>query len=236
MWGKRDFSGQELRLFAHAEEGPVAHGFLTDPDYDIHELVRAEAERLLIAAGLRDSFDRDTAKGAVFGRLYGQGVSGLMELLQLEEDEKPIAQLVQKAINTALPSIREIDNQMKALTKEDQPIKTWGGRLYYVEPPQYSARFGKNMDFAYKMLNYYCQGSGADVTKETLIRFDAHPKRKGRFTNTVYDEISFSTHAKAMKEDQKILKECMLSIETDVPMLSDGEAGENWGSLKKWKD
>jgi hypothetical protein len=33
-----------------------------------------------------------------------------------------------------------------------------------------------------------------------------------------------------------VLRECMLSIESDVPMLSEGEAGETWGSLKKWKD
>lgn len=236
QWGKRDFAGQELRLFAHAEEGPVMQGYLGDPKYDIHELVRAEAEKLLIAAGLRDAFDRDTAKSAVFGRLYGQGLTGLMQLLQLEEDEKPIAQIIQKAINIALPSIKELDNQMKALSKEGQPIMTWGGRLYYVEPPQYSEKFGRDMTFEYKLLNYYCQGSGADVTKETLIRFDEHPKRKGRFLNTVYDEISFSTPPKAMKEDQKVLRECMLSIETDVPMLSDGEAGDTWGSLQKWKD
>lgn len=236
QWGKRDFSGQELRLFSNAEEGPVMHGFLTDPDYDIHELVRAEVERQLIAAGLRDSFDRDSAKNCVFGRIYGQGITGLMQLLQLSESERSIAQIIQKAINTALPSIKELDDQMKALAKQGLPIKTLGGRLYYCEPPTYSEKYGRNLTYEYKLLNYYCQGSGADVTKETLIRFHEHPKRKGRFTNTVYDEVSFSTPAKAMKNDQAVLRECMLSIETDVPMLSDGEAGENWGALKKWKD
>ena len=261
LWGKRDFSGQELRLFADAEEGPVMRGFLEPPtvrpcpackaptgkkcvggvthkerEYDIHELVRAEAERQLVAAGLRESFDRDSAKNACFGRLYGQGIRGLMELLQLSEEEKPIAQIIQRAINTALPSIKELDDQMKALAKQGLPIKTLGGRLYYCEPPTYSEKYGRNLTYEYKLLNYYCQGSGADCTKETLIRFHGHPKRKGRFTCTVYDEVSFSTPAKAMAEDQKVLKECMLSIETDVPMLSDGEVGESWGALKKWKD
>jgi len=235
QWGKRDFSGQELRLFSNAEEGPVMAGYLADPDYDIHELVRAEAERQLVAAGLRDSFDRDTAKAAVFGRLYGQGVPGLMQLLQLEEDEKPVAQIIQKAINTALPSIKELDDQMKALSREGLPICTWGKRLYYCEPPMYSERLGRNMTFDYRLLNYYCQGSGADVTKETLIRYN-EANKNSRFIVTVYDEIDFSAPPKAMKEEQKILRECMLSIETDIPMLSEGEAGETWGSLKKWKD
>jgi DNA polymerase I-like protein with 3'-5' exonuclease and polymerase domains len=261
LWGKRDFSGQELRLFAHAEEGPVMRGFLASPltrpclkcgapigkkcvggtlhkerEYDIHEEVRAEAERQLIAAGLRDSFDRDTAKSCVFGRIYGQGLAGLMQLLQLEEHERPIAQVIQRAINTAVPSIKELDDQMQALTKNGLPIMTWGGRLYYAEPDQYSEKYGRNMSFHYKDLNYYCQSSGADCTKETLIRFDEHPKRKGRFLNTVYDEISFSTIAKLMANDQKVLLECMLSLEVDVPMLSEGESGKTWGGLEKFKD
>jgi DNA polymerase I-like protein with 3'-5' exonuclease and polymerase domains len=235
-WGKRDFAGQELRLFAHYEEGEVMRGYLADAAFDIHEDVRAEAERQLIAAGLRDGFDRDTAKGCVFGRLYGQGVTGLMSLLQLDEEEKPVAQIIQRAINTALPSIKALDDQLKALAKDGQPIMTFGGRLYYCEEPKYIEKFGRNVSFEYKLLNYLMQGSGADVTKETIIRFDSHPKRKGRFLNTVYDEVSFSTQKSAMKNDQKVLRECMLSMETDVPMLSDGEAGLNWGALQKWKD
>ena len=211
-------------------------GYLDDSAFDIHEGVRAEAERRLIEAGLRDSFDRDTAKTCVFGRLYGQGVSGLLDALHLPEEDKPVAKIIQNAINTAIPSIKDLDDQLKALARSDQPIRTWGSRLYYCEPPQYSEKFGRDMTFEYKLLNYLLQGSGADVTKETLIRYDAHPKRQGRFLNTVYDEISFSCAPKQMKQEQKVLQECMMSIECDVPMLSDGEAGASWGELKKWKD
>ena len=236
QWGKRDFSGQELRLFGHYEEGPVMHGFLNDAKFDIHEGVRAEAERRLIEAGLRNSFDRDTAKTCVFGRLYGQGISGLLDALHLPEEDKSVAQIIQRAINTALPSIKDLDDALKDLAREGRPIRTWGGRLYYCEPPQYSEKYGRNMTYEYKLLNYLLQGSGADVTKETIIRYDAHPKRRGRFLNTVYDEISFSCTPGQMKQEQKVLRECMLSIETDIPMLSDGEAGPSWGDLKKWKD
>lgn len=234
VWGRRDFNQQELRLFGHFEEGPVMEGFLTDPDYDIHELARAEEERQLIEAGLRDSFDRDTAKGTVFGRLYGQGVKGLMHLLQLNEEEKPVAQLIQKAINTAIPSIKELDNALKALAKEGRPIRTWGSRLYYCEEPKYNAEHGYNMTFEYKLLNYLCQGSGADVTKETLIRYNDHPKRRGRLVVTVYDEINFSCPKPALRSEMTVLRDVMRSIETDIPMLSDGETGPNWGNLTKF--
>jgi DNA polymerase I-like protein with 3'-5' exonuclease and polymerase domains len=242
QWGKRDFNQQELRLFGHFEEGQVMQGFLNDPKFDIHENVRAEAERRLIEAMLRDSFDRDTAKTCVFGRVYGQGLSGLMDALHLPEEDKPVAQIIQRAINAAVPSIKELDDQLKELARDKSygpngaPIRTWGGRLYYCEPPTYSEFYGRDMTYEYKLLNYLLQGSGADVTKETLIRYDSHPKRRGRFVVTVYDEINFSCPPKAMKEEQKIMKECMLSIETDIPMLSDGEVGPNWGFLEKFKE
>ena len=243
QWGKRDFNQQELRLFAHFEEGEVMQGFLQDPKFDIHESVRAETERRLIEATLRDSFDRDTAKTCVFGRLYGQGVSGLLDALHLAEEERPIAQIIQRAIGSAVPSIKALDDKLKALSKDlsygphGGPIRTWGGRLYYVEPPKYSEKYGRDMEFSYKLLNYLLQGSGGDVTKETIIRWHQHPKRAGRMLVTVYDEIDFSSPGKkAMASDQASLREVMRSIETDVPMLSDGEAGPNWGTLTKWKE
>lgn len=231
-WGKRDFNSQELRLFAHFEEGPVMQGFLSDPKYDIHESVRAEAERRLIEAGLRDSFDRDSAKTCVFGRLYGQGLTGLMDALYLSEEEKPVAQIIQRAINAALPSIKALDDQLKALVAEGLPIRTIGGRLYYCEPPAYSERYGRNMTFEYKMLNYLLQPSGADVTKETIVRWDAHPRRTARFLNSVYDEINFSSPRKDMKRNHEVLRECMLLEWCDVPLLSEGQRGPNWAELE----
>ncbi len=236
QWGKRDFNQQELRLFGHFEEGPVMAGFLGDPKFDIHELVRAEAEHKLVEAMLRKAFDRDSAKTCVFGRVYGQGLTGLMDALHLADEEKAVAQIIQRAINAAVPSIQDLDNQLKALAAQDLPIRTWGGRLYYEEPPSYSEKYGRNMTFAYKLLNYLLQGSGADVTKETIIRWHGHPKRRARFVVTVYDEINFSTAVRAMRQDQQVLKDCMRSIETDVPMLSDGEVGCSWGDLERWRD
>jgi DNA polymerase I-like protein with 3'-5' exonuclease and polymerase domains len=236
-WGRRDFSQQEVRLVANAEDGPMMQGFLNDPNYDIHELVRAETEKALQAAGLRGSFDRDTAKTVVFGRIYGQGLSGLMQSLKLGESERSVAKVIQNAINTALPTLKELDDAMKALFKRGEPIRTIGGRLYYCEPSTYSEKYGRDLDYSYKALNYYAQGGGADVTKQTLILYDEHPKRQGRMTVSVYDEVDFSCAKSNMRGEMKILRECMLtSLPCDVPLLSDGETGPNWGTLKAWKE
>jgi DNA polymerase I-like protein with 3'-5' exonuclease and polymerase domains len=224
-------------LFAYFEDGPVMQGFLDDPDFDMHEVVRAEVERQLQEAGLRESFDRDSAKGVVFARLYGQGLAGLMQLLNLGEDEKNVAQTIQRALNVALPSIKELDNALKELSKEGRPMKTLGGRLYYVEEPKYVARFNRNMSFEYKQINYLCQGSGADYIKEVLCRYEADPKRTEELLVTVYDEldINLPLSDKGAKHEMMVLKDNISSIDIKpLVMQSDGEVGPSWGELEKF--
>jgi DNA polymerase I-like protein with 3'-5' exonuclease and polymerase domains len=91
------------------------------------------------------------------------------------------------------------------------------------------------MDFLYKLLNYYVQGSAADVTKEALIRWYNHPKRdpRCRFLVTVYDEINISVPLDVLVEQMELLREVMESIEMDVLMLSSPKVGRTWGHCKK---
>lgn len=238
-WGRRDFNQQEVRLFAHYEEGPVMQGFIENPRFDIHEGARVEEEAALIAAGLRDVFERDDAKTTVFGAFYGQGLKGLMEALKLDEDkDKVVGSLIHKALHRAIPSIKELSNQLKEIGDAGDAIRTWGGRLYYVEPPKYVEKFGRDMHFGYKLISYLIQGSGADVMKEALVRYDAHPKRTEELIVTVYDEVNVNLpkSEKGAKHEMTVLRDCMSSVEVDVPMLSDGEVGESWGKLQPWKD
>lgn len=236
QWGRRDYNQQEVRLFAHFEEGPVMQGFIENPRFDVHEGVRAEAEAALIEAALREVFERDDAKTSVFGAFYGQGLAGLMEALKLREEDKPVGQIIHRALHRAVPSIKDLSNQLKAIGEAGDPIRTWGGRLYYVEPPMYVEKYGRNMTFGYKLISYLIQGSGADVMKEALVRYDAHPKRTEELTVTVYDEcnINLPLSEKGAKQEMTVLRDCMQSVEVDIPMLSDGETGPNWGTLKKY--
>ena len=244
QWGRRDYNQQEVRIFAHYEEGPVFQGFMQDPRFDMHEGVRAAEEAALIAAGLRDEFDRDSAKGTVFGAFYGQGLKGLMELLKLAEGDEAVGKIIHTALHQAAPSIRLLSKQLEAMAKDKspeypngRPIKTWGDRLYFCEPPMYVAKFNRDMTFEYKLISYLIQGSGADVIKEALIRYDVHPKRTEDLTVTVYDEINIDLplSSRGAKHEMTVLRDCMQSIEMDVPMLSDGEVGPNWGTLKKYE-
>ena len=77
-----------------------------------------------------------------------------------------------------------------------------------------------------------------------MIRYDSHPRREGRFLVAVYDEINVSTPSlkgltqRAVQDciarEMAVLRECMESVEVDVPMLSDGKQGVNWGALQKY--
>lgn len=236
-WGRRDYNQQEVRLFGHFEEGPVMEGFIKDPRFDIHEGVRVEEERALIASGLRTMFERDDAKTTVFGAFYGQGLRGLMEALKLRDPEdKDVGSAIHKALHKAVPSIKELSNQLQDIGKAGQPIRTWGGRLYYSEEPKYSEKYERNMTFHYKLISYLIQGSGADVMKEALVRYDAHPKRTEELIVTVYDEVNINLpkSEKGAKQEMTVLRDCMQSVEVDIPMLSDGEAGPSWGKLTKF--
>jgi DNA polymerase I-like protein with 3'-5' exonuclease and polymerase domains len=239
-WGRRDWDQQELYLFSYFEEGPVMQGFLNDPKFDLHENARKAEEEALIAAGLKDSFDRDSAKNTVFGALYGQGLTGLMVSLKLRDPEdREVGKVIHRALHSAIPSIRELGDLLKNEAAQGNPIRTIGGRLYYCEPPRYSEKFGRDMDFAYKLLNYLCQGSGADVTKEAIIRYDEHPKRQEDMIVTVYDEINVDLPPsdKGARQEMNVLKECMASIDIKpLTFRSSGEAGQSWGSLTPWKD
>jgi DNA polymerase I-like protein with 3'-5' exonuclease and polymerase domains len=149
-----------------------------------------------------------------------------------------VGQVIHKALHRAVPSIGALSSALKDLASQGLPIRTIGGRLYYCEPPMYSKKYGRDMTFEYKLISYLIQGSGADVTKEAICRYDEHPKRGEDLNVTVYDEIDVDLPMsdRGARHEMNVLKECMLVEWCDVPLLSDGEVGRSWGDLKPWKE
>ena len=218
--GRRDFNQQELRVLAHFEDGLLLQAYLENPKLDVHEFTRQQILELT-------SMDvgRSYTKTLNFGYVYGQGLGSLAEKL-----EKPVADVkrVRDAQMAALPGFKALNDAIKGRAKAGDFITTWGGRQYYVEPP--FVKDGKRKTFEYKLLNYLIQGSSADITKEAIIRYD-DVRQEGRMILTVYDEIDISVPKKAAKKEMLILREAMMSIELDCPLLSDGELGSKLGSV-----
>lgn len=227
VWLHRDFNQQELRILAHFEDGPIMQAYLEDPTLDLHQFVKDEIMRI----SHRD-IDRTSVKTMNFGKIYGMGLGALATSLRTSVAETKAIRDTQDA---AMPSLPEMEKAIKELAKAGLPIVTWGGRVYYVEKPTYVKKYKRVMTFEYKLLNYLVQGSAADATKEALIRYH-NAAGKSRFLVTVYDEINISAPKSALKKEMKTLKDCMESLEFDVPLKSDGKIGPNWGSLQKYKE
>jgi hypothetical protein len=236
MFLHRDYNQQELRIMAHFEDGPLMEAYLQNLRMDVHDQVKA---LILEVTGV--DWDRRPVKIANFRALYGGGAPAAAAGIgcSLEEAKNLLA-----ARTKALPGEKMLKDEIKALSNRNEPIVTWGGREYYVEPPGWSERFGRHMTYEYKLLNYLVQGSAADATKEAILRYHRHSRKAGRFLVTVYDEINTASPPEnterlrklAAQQEMAVLRECMESIEFDVPLLTDGKWGLAWGTLEKFKE
>lgn len=222
----RDFSGQELRVFAHFEQGQLFDAYQANPAMDPHALIAGEMERLT-----GRSFERTKVKTLNFQAIYGGGIPAAQAKLRCSLAE---AKEFKRFHDEALPGRKILTEEIKFLTNQGLPIRTWGGRLYYPEPPKFDKKRGRHMTYDYKLINYEVQGSAADLTKEAIIQWDsAKGPDDGRFLVTVYDEINISARPEKALGAMKLLRDVMEATRLTVPMLSDGKQGPNWGSLTK---
>lgn len=224
-FGGRDYNQQELRVLAHFEDGDLMHAYQENPKLDTHTFVQEAIQNLL-----GREVKRKTVKEINFGTIYGQGIPSLAEKMGESID---LVKLVKGAQLKALPGLKSLNEGIKKGAKNDIPIRTWGGRIYYKE--ESIIHNGRKIDFGYKLLNYLVQGSSADCTKQSIINYHAI-KKEGRFLASVHDENNISAPKKAMKAELKILGEAMADVSFDVAMLSEPYMGPNWGDVEKYKE
>lgn len=226
IWLKRDYSQQELRILAHYAEGDMLRQYQADPRVDFHTLAQQ-----LIKQNAGIDLPRKYVKITAFSIIYGAGARSMAEQMGTDYAE---AYETKEAYLRTFPGIRELQEDLNYRGRNNMPMKTWGGRVYYCEPPGISKKTGRLTSFEYKLLNYLIQGGAADCTKEAVIVHDSNCGT-GEFKTTVYDEINISSPIEDAAKNMKLLEEAMLSPQFDVPMLSDGYSGPNWGTLEDWK-
>lgn len=222
VWLKRDFSSQELRILAHFEDGALCEAYKLNPSLDVHQMARE-----LIQSLIGIMYARKDIKITGFSLIYGSGVTGLSHQLGRPYHE---SYQIRASYLAALPGVKDLMDDVQSRGKAGQPIRTWGGRVYYVEPSKEVK--GRWMDFAYKLLNYLIQGSAADQTKESIIDWNSNRRWFDTFLATVHDEINISAPKEEAEESMRILREAMNADRFDVPILSEGFVGENWANLE----
>lgn len=223
----RDYSQQEPRILAHFEGGELQEQYINNPWIDYHDNAKEHLERVM-----GRKYERKPVKNINLGIIYGQGVGSLAEKNGSTVEE---TREIRDAIYNLYPGLKAMYQDMKFRAKADQPIRTWGGREYYCEPP--ALINGRIMHFDYKMVNVLVQGSAADCTKEAVIRFYEVVKRKGnrgwKILLQVHDEIVISVPKEDFYDAMEELRLCMESVEFDVQILSEGAFSvANWASMK----
>lgn len=219
----RDFSGQELRVFGHFEQGALWEQYQANPALDVHAFVGGELMEVA-----RREIERTKIKVMNFQAIYGGGVPALQRKLRCTAGE---AKELKQFHDRALPGRKVLNEEISRVIMRGEPIRTWGGRLYFEEP-----RGEDNRSKIYKLLNYLVQGSAADQMKQAIIDWHDHPQRAARFLVTVYDEINISAIPEVAVHQMAILRETMEARRLSVPMLSDGKWGWAWGDVSKYDD
>lgn len=225
----RDYSQQEPRILAHFDGGDLLEQYVADPWMDMHDSAKDEL------AKMGKFYDRKPVKNTNLGLIYGMGVAKLAERNDMPVNESKV---LKNAILELYPGLKAMFKDMKTRAKNNQPIRTWGGREYYCEPPKIVD--GRLKTFDYKMVNILVQGSAADCTKEAIIRFydkivELKKEDSWFILLNVHDQITVSVPVKECKQSMEILRAMMESIEFDVLMKSEGSVSTtNWSELKDY--
>jgi DNA polymerase-1 len=223
----RDYSQQEPRILGHFEDGVLCEQYRANPWIDFHDNAKEHLERIF-----NRTYARKPVKNINLGIIYGEGITALAAK---NNDSYEETKQLRDAIYSMYPGLKQMYQDMKRRARMNEPVRTWGGREYYCEPPSFFK--GKIVEWDYKMVNVLIQGSAADCTKEGMIRFANHVRRKRNWyiILQVHDEIVVSVPKEDLKEAQELLRECMESVEFDVPILSEGAwSAKNWASMKAY--
>jgi DNA polymerase I-like protein with 3'-5' exonuclease and polymerase domains len=225
----RDYSQQEPRILAHFDGGTLMDTYLENNWVDFHDFAKEELEKM------GKFYDRKPVKNTNLGLIYGMGVGKLAEKNDMSVLE---AGELKKAILTLYPGLKEMYKDMKIRAKNNEAVKTWGGREYYCEPPKLID--GRLRTFDFKLVNALIQGSAADCTKEAIIRVNRDWKKRGKLNEwfmllNVHDQLTASVPIKDTKVSMESLRVNMEGVEFDVPILSEGSTSTTtWADLKDY--
>ena len=222
---KRDFSGQELHVFGHFENGELQQQYLKDPNLDVHAFVGAKAMAIM---------GFEIARGYVkilnFQGIYGGGIPAAQAAMRVSYEK---ARQFKGFHDQALPGRKILSDQLSAIVRSGMAIRTYGGRLYTRPPFSKDKKTGNMRPVDYRLLNYLIQGSAADITKRAMVRLTQHPDYKSNFMLQVYDEMNISAPIEYAEQQMKVMQEAMEGIPLRTTLPTDGEYGFTWGELTK---
>jgi DNA polymerase I-like protein with 3'-5' exonuclease and polymerase domains len=220
-----DLDQIEMRLFAaFLGEGKILD-MVRDPDADIH----AHAAKFLRlqsrdrGAGIVES-PRQRGKKFNFERVYGGGVKAIMRWHGVD---MPVARKLLARWHEEFPEVEEMQELIELRLEEKGFVKTPWGRRHRA----YNAQFADRE--AYKFINLLCQGSAADLFKESVVRIHELGIPMIALTHDeVLAEVDASDANDAMAEMRQAL-ENHPRINKIVATTADGKIVDRWSQAKQ---
>lgn len=243
LWGCRDWSQMDFRIFAHYAQTPsVMAMYQANPNTDFHQMV---ADLTGLPRKATPGIKGD-AKALNLGLCFGMGKGKMAEQMGLpytierfgdsatgKEYKKagPEAEEVFARYHAAVPGVKALLEDMTAVARNRGFVRTGFGRRI---------RFPKG-DKVYKAGAMIFQGTAADALKLKLVEvYDILQGTNSRLVANVHDEFDSSMAPGESKELDEAIREavecfdgvrCPLKI--TVPIRSSGAFGPDWWEASK---
>jgi DNA polymerase I len=220
-----DYSQIELRLMAHMSNDS---DFITAfrEGKDIHTATAAKVFGVAEEDVTREQ--RNRAKVANFGIIYGISAFGLSQRLKIPRNES------KKLIEDYFASYPEVERYMRRMTEEAKVrgfVSTLYGRKRFL--PDINSRNPTVRGVAERnAINAPIQGSAADIIKVAMVRLHRRVEREGfrsKMVLQVHDELVFDVYRDEADRLSEIIKEEMENvISLKIPLTIECHQGANW--------
>jgi len=214
-----DYSQIELRVITALTGDPeMVEAYKNN--VDLHEKTAA----MILGTQKISKQDRQIAKAANFGLIYGMSLEGLQQQVKSQyglELSKSEAAKFKNGFFRLYRNIKHYHNKQLQKPK----IITLGGR-YWTNIPQYPNRGWRNR------YNYEVQGTAADGLKEALALLHPQLSDKWRLCAVVHDEIVLEVPLADIAIARKVLQESMIQgmqkFIKNVPIIAEVEVASVW--------
>ena len=220
-----DYSQIELRIMAHLSEDPhLIEAF--QKNQDIHAATAAKIYKEKIENVTREQ--RNKAKTANFGIIYGISVFGLAERLNVDRKE---AKALIDGYFSNYPNVKMYMETSIQSAKEKGYIETIFKRKRFL--PDINSHNAVVRGYAERnAINAPIQGSAADIIKVAMIRIYQRFQEeniRSKMILQVHDELNFSVYPEEKERVQQIvLTEMESAYQMKVPLKADCGWGKNW--------
>lgn len=219
-----DYEQVEMKFFVHfAKDSDMAKAI----ESDIHLYVAAEIYNRAAKDVTKEQ--RKRAKGVNFGIIYGSGGNTMAETMTKKGliTSKTEATLLVAKYHKRFPSVRRITNFFKNELSRKGYVENPMGRRYHI-----------SLSKSYTALNYMCQGTSADLIKESMVKVFKWLRVNGyksKIIKQIHDELVIQT---VPSEAESVIPAIMKMMEDRkrffIPITVDCEVvNHRWSNKEK---